>query len=83
MVRGGPAKVLGGQPGCGCLGGMALGRAQVRDGGGQHRQAVSQAACAAAANRRADCGKPAADEPQLATGLHLGIRPYGARAARS
>lgn len=80
VVRGGPAKVLGGPPGCGGLGGMALGRAQVRDGGGQHRQSVSQVACAAGANRRADCGKPAADEPQLVTGVRAPRDPAVRRA---
>jgi len=35
VVRGDPAKVLGGPPGCGGLGGMALGRAQIRDCGGR------------------------------------------------
>jgi hypothetical protein len=84
VVEGGSAKVLGGSPRRGRLRGMVLGRAQVRDRGGEHRQADGEvAAYPPSAVRPRAASRRATSRSRSPWHVHPGIRPYGARAARS
>jgi hypothetical protein len=83
VVSDGLAKVLGGLPCRGRLGGMVLCCSQVRDRIGQHRQADSEIARVSAVGRQAKGSKPPSHEPQpipwVGASRYPGLRRAGSQ----